>query len=78
MDSDSRLHIFWLYRNHEFSTNVEHPGYERGPYLSPETPLRFAIVVLPSPELSHQGGATAAGAEALPAIAQKRALRKIL
>jgi hypothetical protein len=41
-------------------------------------PVLCDCVVLPSLELSHQGGATAAGAEALHAVAAKSVKKNIL
>jgi hypothetical protein len=70
--------LLWLWRNPEFSTNCKAPDYGGDSACSPKPPLRFAIVsyyLLWSGSLL--GAATAAGSEALPATAQKRALRKI-
>ncbi len=61
-----------LCRDPEFSTKCKAPVYGGDSACPPEPPLRFCdCVVVPSLELSFRGGATAAGAGALPAKAPK-------
>ena len=66
--------------NPQVSKKYNAPGYGGGPCLSPRTaPALCDGVVVPSPEQSLQGDATAVGgALAFHAVAQKRALRKIV
>ena len=58
------------------STNCEAPVYG-GDSACLHAPAISDGVILPSPGLSLMGGAPAAVGEALPAVVQKRALRKM-